>query len=171
MFVSGTERLYLSYAQSYDTNRLKMSPYLKRVVDYLDVPVEPKCQLQLTSKSQIVTLALTVVDQYDQSGLSFSKEAKQVVPLYWQQLKELVLRSDQRNFALTIFESQDHLNVPVSLSEEMAEALYGKEIYTSISRMENFYNCEYKYFVQFGLKLKERNIYGLTPAATGDFLS
>lgn len=169
VFVSGTERLYLSYAQSYDTNRLKMSPYLKRVVDYLGVPVEPKCQLQLTSKPDCY------VGTY-RSGINtinrvyrLAKEAKQVVPLYWQQLKELVLRSDQRNFALTIFESQDHLNVPVSLSEEMAEALYGKEIYTSISRMENFYNCEYKYFVQFGLKLKERNIYGLTPAATGDF--
>ena len=52
----------------------------------------------------------------------------------------------------------------------MAEELYGKEIYTSISRMENFYNCEYKYFMQFGLKLKERTVYGLTPAATGDFI-
>lgn len=55
------------------------------------------------------------------------------------------------------------------MPEKMAEELYGKEIYTSISRMENFYNCEYKYFMQFGLKLKERTVYGLTPAATGDF--
>ncbi|MGC2935957.1 hypothetical protein ACPTGZ_13485, partial [Enterococcus faecium] len=74
-----------------------------------------------------------------------------------------------RNFHLQIFESKEHLNVPVSMPLKLAVELYVKEIYTSISSMENFYNCEYKYIMQFGLKLKERTVYGLTPEATGDF--
>ncbi|MGM9903920.1 MAG: PD-(D/E)XK nuclease family protein [Enterococcus sp.] len=169
VFVSGREQLYLSYAQSYDTNTLKISPYLRRVIEYLGVPIEQKVHLQLNSEPDCyVGTYRSGIDTINRV-YRLAQDEKQPVPLYWQQLKELVLRSEWRNFALSIFESQEHLNLPVSLPEEMAEALYGKEIYTSISRMENFYNCEYKYFVQFGLKLKERNIYGLTPAATGDF--
>ena len=54
------------------------------------------------------------------------------------------------------------------MSSEVAKDLYGKDIYTSVSRMETFYQCEYKYFVNFGLRLKERDIYGLNPLVTGE---
>ena len=48
-------------------------------------------------------------------------------------------------------------------------ALWKRDLYFNFTYGE-FYNCEYKYFMQFGLKLKERTVYGLTPAATGDFI-
>ncbi|WP_165006813.1 MULTISPECIES: PD-(D/E)XK nuclease family protein [unclassified Enterococcus] len=170
VFLSGTKRLYLSYAQSYDTDRsLKMSPYLKRITEYLSIPVERKEHLTLESDpSCYIGTYRSGIDTVNRI-YRLAQEEKKAVPAHWSQLKELVLRSEWRNFALRVFESQEHLNVPVSLPQKMAEELYGKEIYTSISRMENFYNCEYKYFIQFGLKLKERMVYGLTPAATGDF--
>ncbi|EOH89909.1 PD-(D/E)XK nuclease family protein [Enterococcus villorum] len=169
VFSSATERLYLSYSQSYDTNTLKMSPYLRRIHDYLGVSIERKEHLLLESDPDCH------VGTY-RSGINtinhiyrIAKEEKKKIPVYWLELRERILQSKWRNFALRVFESQDHLNLPVSLPQKMAEELYGKDIYTSISRLENFYNCEYKYFVQFGLKLKERMVYGLTPAATGDF--
>lgn len=169
VFASATERLYLSYAQSYDTNILKISPYLQRIIKYLSVPVERKESLILESDPSCY------VGTY-RSGINtinhvyrLAKEEKKPLPVYWRELRERILQSRWRNFALQIFESQDHMNVPVSLPKKIAENLYGKEIYTSISRLENFYNCEFKYFVHFGLKLKERMVYGLTPAATGDF--
>ncbi|HFU5939210.1 PD-(D/E)XK nuclease family protein [Enterococcus faecium] len=170
VFLSGTDRLYLSYAQSYDTDgSLKMSPYLRRITEYLSVPVERKEHLTIESDPNCYVgtyrSGINTVNRIYRLAL----DEKKPVPKHWQKLKELVLNSSWRNFALQIFESQEHLNVPVSMPEKMAEELYGKEIYTSISRMENFYNCEYKYFMQFGLKLKERTVYGLTPAATGDF--
>ena len=50
VFLSGTDRLYLSYAQSYDTDgSLKMSPYLRRITEYLSVPVERKEHLTIES--------------------------------------------------------------------------------------------------------------------------
>ncbi|MBF8807952.1 MAG: PD-(D/E)XK nuclease family protein [Enterococcus lacertideformus] len=169
VFASATEKLYLSYAQSYDTNTLKISPYLRRITEYLSIPVERKEHLLLDSDpSCYVGTYRSGINTINHIYL-LAKEEKKTVPVYWRELRERILQSKWRNFALRVFESQDHLNVPVSLSQNMAEELYGKDIYTSISRLENFYNCEYKYFVQFGLKLKERMVYGLTPAATGDF--
>ena len=71
--------------------------------------------------------------------------------------------------AQRVFKSLQDLNVPRYLLPETAEQLYGKNLYVSVSRIENFYNCQYKYFANFGLGLKERTVYGLTPAAAGDF--
>ncbi|MBT9717847.1 PD-(D/E)XK nuclease family protein [Enterococcus durans] len=169
VFSSATERLYLSYAESYDTNTLKMSPYLRRILEYLTIPIERKEHLHLDGDPSCYVGTYRSAINIINGVYRLAKEEKQPLAAYWQELRTVVLQSRWRNFALRIFESQDHLNVPVSLPQKMAEELYGKEIYTSISRMENFYNCEYKYFVQFGLKLKERMVYGLTPAATGDF--
>lgn len=170
VFLSGTKRLYLSYAQSYDTDRsLKISPYLQRINRYLAIPIEKKTRLTVTSEpADYIGTYRSAVDMLNRM-FRLAADEKQQLAKVWTELREVVLHSPWRNFALRVFESQSHLNVPVSLPTELAEQLYGKEIYTSISRMENFYNCEYKYFVQFGLKLKERMIYGLTPAATGDF--
>ena len=35
--------------------------------------------------------------------------------------------------------------------------------------MESFYRCQYQYFSRYGLRLKERDVFGLSPAATGEF--
>lgn len=37
--------------------------------------------------------------------------------------------------------------------------MYGKEFHTSVSRLEQFNSCPYSYFVQYGLKAKERPLY------------
>ena len=37
-----------------------------------------------------------------------------------------------------VFESLTHQNIPEKIDEVLAEPLYGKDIYTSVSRMESF---------------------------------
>ncbi|GMA47240.1 hypothetical protein GCM10025854_28850 [Tetragenococcus muriaticus] len=80
----------------------------------------------------------------------------------------MLLASDYRFLAQRVFESQTHRNTPVNISPELAEQLYGKDIYSSISQIETFYDYQYDYFLKFGLRLKEREIYGLNSAVTGE---
>lgn len=40
--------------------------------------------------------------------------------------------------AKQVFESLTHQNIPEKIDEVLAEPLYGKDIYTSVSRMESF---------------------------------
>ncbi len=46
------------------------------------------------------------------------------------------------------------------ISQVAAGLLYGDTILSSISRMEKYASCAYSYFLQYGLSLKEREIYG-----------
>ncbi len=42
------------------------------------------------------------------------------------------------------------------LSPELARKLYGQQIYASVTRIEKYYKCAYAHFLQYGLKLAER---------------
>lgn len=45
-----------------------------------------------------------------------------------------------------------------NLSLPMAEALYGRELHGSVTQLERYSNCPFSYFMQYGLRAKERKI-------------
>ena len=47
-----------------------------------------------------------------------------------------------------------------AISRRTAGLLFGDTILSSISRMEKYASCAYSYFLQYGLSLKERRLYG-----------
>ncbi|MFL0197537.1 helicase-exonuclease AddAB subunit AddB [Clostridium sp. WILCCON 0269] len=48
--------------------------------------------------------------------------------------------------------------------------LYGKHLNMSVSRLEKFAQCPFGYFVQYGLKVKDRKMYSLRPPDLGSFM-
>lgn len=53
------------------------------------------------------------------------------------------------------------------LPRAAAQALYGSMLANSVSRMERFAECEYHHFLEYGLRLTEREEYGVTPQDMG----
>lgn len=49
-------------------------------------------------------------------------------------------------------------------------SLYGREMYFSVSRLEKYVECPFAYFVQYGLKAKERKVYEMSAPDLGSFL-
>lgn len=170
VLLSASDQLYLSYANNFDTQQnLQMSTYLQRLTTQLGVTAENRGILNLDSPPEhYVGTYRSLIYQLNNLQQQ-AKQAQCSLPAPWQSLKQELLHSEQAQLALKVFASQTQKNVPVPLSKEKAIALYGESIYSSISKIETFYQCEYKYFVSFGLRLKERDIYGLNAAVTGEF--
>jgi ATP-dependent helicase/nuclease subunit B len=66
----------------------------------------------------------------------------------------------------------DHLSNGVGserLSPELAARLYGPVLRTSVSRMEQFAACPFKFFVDSGLRAEERRKFDLDPREQGTF--
>lgn len=59
-------------------------------------------------------------------------------------------------------------NVAEVLSEDNTKELYGSELYTSVSRIEQFYRCQFAHFSRYGLGLQERTEFKLESFAMGD---
>lgn len=54
------------------------------------------------------------------------------------------------------------------LPKELAQFLYGQVLKNSVSRLEKFASCAYAHFLQYGLKLDERDKYGFESVDMGN---
>lgn len=52
-------------------------------------------------------------------------------------------------------------------NQELSRRLFGKDMYLSASRIEDYYNCAFRYFCKFGLNAKKRTKAELDPMQTG----
>ena len=57
--------------------------------------------------------------------------------------------------------------MPETLSEPVAESIYGKPLMLSASQIETYNSCAFKYFLTYGLMLKEREKAGAEPRSMG----
>ncbi|MGL4694447.1 PD-(D/E)XK nuclease family protein [Enterococcus larvae] len=173
MLLSATEKLYLTYPRMSDTSHdVKASSYLTIIQKNLKLPFIYKNSLTILDDEQS---SLQHVGTYrtligDLTNLKRQKEeTKHGMSGFWLMLERSLSNQPLASLAVQIFESLEHKNIPEALGPELAEELYGKHIYTSVSRVESFYRCQYQYFSRFGLRLRERDVFGLSSAATGEF--
>ncbi|MEG2644667.1 MAG: PD-(D/E)XK nuclease family protein, partial [Enterococcus sp.] len=170
VFLSATEKLYLSLATNVDgEKKLEVSTFLRQLSNGLNLTINESPALKLDSdpNEHLGTMRTLLSDLITLNRIA-QDENRAFLPV-WRELQKFIQNSSWAPMAQRVFKSLQDLNVPRELLPETAERLYGKNLYVSVSRIENFYNCQYKYFANFGLGLKERTVYGLTPAAAGDF--
>ena len=56
-----------------------------------------------------------------------------------------------------------------SLSPDLAAAIYGPALQTSVSRLEEFAQCPFRFFVHSGLRAEERKVFELDARERGSF--
>ncbi|QQP71349.1 PD-(D/E)XK nuclease family protein [Carnobacterium sp. CS13] len=176
-FLNSSEKLIMTYPTSNDSKESpKLSPYVDRIVKGFDIPIQAKvgeasslsspANAELldfigTQRSTLSQLLLVLRKEQDQKGqlspfwmglYQYFKRTKAIAPTFNHLLVSLVKK-----------------NIPHPLKADIATALYGKDLYLSVSRLETFYADHYAHFLQYGLRLRERDVFGLSPAGTGEF--
>ncbi|MBO5364277.1 MAG: exodeoxyribonuclease V subunit gamma [Clostridia bacterium] len=56
---------------------------------------------------------------------------------------------------------------PTAISKEMATALYGAPLKLSASQLETYNSCAFRYFLTYGLLVRERDLAGIEPRSMG----
>lgn len=171
-FTSAQEKLYMSYPTYCDwAKESRISAYLARIAQGLHVKIKDKSFMAdgratstefISTKRALMSELIQLKRQEKEEGLSLS--------VFWQQLERYLMKAEAgKSLLQTIFSSLSYKNTPETLNSDIVTDLYGETIHASVSKIESFYQCEYQYFVNYGLKIKEREIFGLSPAATGEF--
>lgn len=173
LFSSAKERLYISYPKIKDgIKEIHPSAYVAMIQKDLQLTLQEKHELVITQEA---SMNLSYIGTYrtlmnELTLLKRQQQEQQIgISSFWLSMEKELMKQPLALQAQRIFSSLGHKNIPESLEKSVANQLYGKEIYTSVSRMESFYRCQYQYFSRFGLGLKERELFGLTSATTGDF--
>ena len=90
-----------------------MSPYLARLLEWLDVSLQDRGILSLTSDPEAyVGTYRGLIYQLNNLSQQARKEL-QNLPAQWQRFKQALLHSPEKQLALRVFESQTHQNIPV----------------------------------------------------------
>ena len=64
----------------------------------------------------------------------------------------------------------DYTNLPRKIQKENIEKLYGNTLNTSVSRLEKYRSCPFSYYLEYGLKLKEKEQLKIQSFNTGSFM-
>jgi len=75
-----------------------------------------------------------------------------------------------RNRLKTSREGLSYTNTSMNLTRESVKALYGNQLYLSVSRLERFTACPFAYYVQYGLKAKDRVMHEVTAPDVGTLM-
>lgn len=67
-------------------------------------------------------------------------------------------------------EGLNYTNTSMNLSRESVKALYGNQLYLSVSRLERFTSCPFAYYIQYGLKAKDRVMHEVTAPDVGTLM-
>mgnify|MGYP002480591271 CR=1 FL=1 len=88
---------------------------------------------------------------------------------YWQVVAQHLRRQGtptvQQHYQF-ILSALHYQNTVGQLDPAIVRDLYGKRLNVSVSRLEQYYQNPYEYFLHYGLGVTERPTYDLTPAAT-----
>lgn len=63
-----------------------------------------------------------------------------------------------------------YTNTVEQIKEEKIRKLYGDKLYFSVSRIEKYTECPFAFYVQYGLKAKERRIFSISAPDLGTFM-
>ena len=64
----------------------------------------------------------------------------------------------------------EYSNIPEKIEKGNIDKLYGNTLQTSISKLEQYKRCPFSYFLQYGLKIKEREELKVKSLNTGTFI-
>ncbi|WP_045807298.1 PD-(D/E)XK nuclease family protein [Levilactobacillus spicheri] len=172
-FLSGSETLIFSYpAASDESSGLEISPYVARIQEHFHLPTETLPAMPAADATAILPFVGTRRTTLRHLVQASHDSQVREVPLSpaWLYVLRL-LRQDPNYGDLTtkLLGSLTYRNVPQQLTPDIVTQLYGNRISTSISKLEEYYANPYAYFLKYGLRLQERDVFELSPASTGEF--
>lgn len=156
------ERLYISYSKitsdgeaispSYLIGEIKgLFPKIK-VSDFSEIPLSQRACSEETALKELALSFQKYIKKYDDITDANAAECDKLFEYFAQNGKY------QNSLVSLIYSAFADPNGALtnSVTSKIAHVIYGNTIYGSITRLEMYARCAYEHFLQYGLKLKER---------------
>lgn len=181
-FMNGTDQLIFSAPLKDDQETdLGLSNYVKQIQQHFKLPMAVYFGTPDPTATKVAPFigtkrrTMTHVIQVYREVLTENTDRNRVgaplkpAPIWVWLRRQLTNDPEFGKKAQHLLAGLSYQNRPVPLKPEAVKALYGNQIYTSISKLEEFYRNRYAYFLKYGLKLQERDVFELSAASTGEF--
>jgi len=95
---------------------------------------------------------------------------KEISP-FWRSVEQWYKDNEEWRSKLEYIHSASaYTNSVEQISKEKVRKLYGDKLYFSISKLEKYVECPFAYYVQYGLKAKDRKVFAISAPDLGSFM-
>lgn len=168
--------LMISYPMAdFEGKSLRPSIVISRIKKILPQLVEESDLYDLSSYKDKLNKVISPIPTFNELILAMRKNCdEESVEEYWREVYKWYKDSPEyENKVKNIFKGLDYSNLKNHVNKNNLRELYANEdgkLMFSVSRLEKYAECPFSYFVQYGLKAKNRKIYEFTPPDLGSFV-
>lgn len=171
-----SDYLMISYPMAdFEGKSLRPSIVISRIKKILPKLVEESDLYDLSSYKDKLNKVISPIPTFNELILAMRKNCdEENVEEYWREVYKWYKDSPEyENKVKKIFKGLDYSNLKNHVNKNNLRELYANEdgkLMFSVSRLEKYAECPFSYFVQYGLKAKNRKIYEFTPPDLGSFV-
>ena len=166
-FTVAEEKLFLSYASSDNEGRTLRPSILITKLKKIYPNLQERSDI-ITQEKEIITANNTFDNLIEK--LNSYQEGEEIEDISFDVLQYYGNNPLWKGRLLKSLEGIKYTNVPEKIKPEFIKKLYGETLHTTISRLERYRSCPFSFYLEYGLKLKEKKSLKLQPIDTGSFM-
>ena len=166
-FTTAEKKLYLSYSSSETEGKsLRPSMMIHKIKNiFPDIKEESDI---ITKKYEIINSPITYEELLE--NIANLKENKPIEDIWFAIYDYYKSQNDYYEKLKQAIEGIDYTNLPQNIDKGIIQKLYGNTLKTSVSRLEQYAKCPFSYYLQYGLRLKEKEELKVQNFDTGSFM-
>ncbi len=167
VFTTAENRVYLSYISSDSEGKsLRPSIFIGKI---------KKIFPELQEKSDVISKQYDIINDivtYEEliENIAKLKNEEQIEEIWYQIYNYYKNQNYWKTKLNEDLEGLYYTNLPKEIKKENIDKLYGNTLKTSISRLEKYRSCPFSYYLQYGLRLKEKEQLKIHTFNTGSFM-
>ena len=166
-FTTAENRIYLSYLSADSEGKSLRPSTLIGKIKKMFPKLEEKSDV-ITKKYEIVNKIITYEELIE--NIAKLKNEEQIEKIWYDIYNYYKSQNDWNKKLVEDLNGLSYTNLPDKIKKENIDKLYGNTLNTSISRLEKYRSCPFSYYLQYGLKLKEKEQLKIKSFNTGSFM-
>lgn len=164
-FTTAEEKLYLSYVSSNNEgNSLRASILINKIKKIFPTIQE---QSDVVERKSNILISKTTFDELLINLRKFIQGEK--IDSIWFEVYNYYAYNNKEQLENAL-KAMQYKNKPEKLHKSQLEKLYGNNLKTSVSKLEQYKSCAFSYYLKYGLNLKEKDSFNVEAIDTGNLM-
>ena len=166
-FTTAENKIYLSYVSSDSDGKSLRPSILIGKIKKMFPKLEEKSDV-ITKNYEIINKVVTYEELIE--NISKLKDREKIEDIWYEIYNYYKSQNEWKSKLEEDLKGLSYSNLPEIIKKENIDKLYGNTLNTSISRLEKYRSCPFSYYLQYGLKLKEKEQLKIKSFNTGSFM-
>lgn len=166
-FTTAEKQLYLSYSSSDKDGKSQRPSILITQIKKMFPNLKEESDV-VSKKYEIVNKQVTYQELIE--NIARLKKKEKIDDIWYEIYNYYKCQENWNEVLNKDLKAINYSNLPTDIKKENIDKLYGNTLKTSISRLEQYRRCPFSYYLQYGLKLKEKETLQIQSMDTGSFM-